>query len=316
MNQSNNILNELMELSPTLAAIPKRNVFSVPNGYFDQLPTLLLLQTKPINEKAAVPEGYFENLADNIMARIKQEDLVSDNEHSDILKRIGNRNIYTVPVGYFDQLANNILGKLFNEPSEVLAKIGNKNVFTVPTGYFENIRSSIISAIKNENAQEETFAISQLVAGIGNKNVFSVPTGYFETLATNTQNKINQPGKIVKLGVRKTIIKYAAAAVVTGLIATGGLFIYKNNKTGKPSAETIQLMAAAKEINKTNSFDKELNTISDADIVHYLEDKGQDVNAALVASLTDDDKKLPDAADYIIDESTLDDMLKELDLNN
>jgi len=143
VNQSNNILNELMKLSPTLAAIPKRNVFSVPNGYFDQLPTLLLLQTKPINEKAAVPEGYFENLADNIMARIfadnimariKQEDLVSDNEHSDILKRIGNRNIYTVPVGYFDQLANNILGKLFNEPSEVLAKIGNKNVFTVPTG--------------------------------------------------------------------------------------------------------------------------------------------------------------------------------------
>ncbi len=281
MNKPNDIWNELQELSPVLNTVPKTNVFSVPDGYFEQLSSLILLQTAPLKKSNSVPDGYFDNLASNIMARIRQDAAVENTVHS-----------------------------------SVLADIGNKNVFTVPAGYFEALPENILASLKNETVSKETLGISELVAGVGNKNVFTVPTNYFDNLVTNIQSQINSPAKVVKMGVRKTILKYAAAAVVTGLLATSALFIYNKNKAIKPDAETVQLMAAAKEINKTNSFDKELNTISDADIVNYLEDKGQDVDAALVASLTDDDEKLPDPADYIIDETTLDNMLKELDLNN
>ncbi|RYD72794.1 MAG: hypothetical protein EOP53_21305, partial [Sphingobacteriales bacterium] len=88
MNQPNNILNELRELSPSLAGIPRVNVFKVPQGYFETLPSLLLLQTgkEAIAASPTVPEGYFDNLAGNIMNRIKQEESVE----SELLKSIGN----------------------------------------------------------------------------------------------------------------------------------------------------------------------------------------------------------------------------------
>lgn len=285
MNQpDNNILNELRELSPAVAAIPRINVFSVPEGYFDHLPALLLLQTSGAESgnmnNAPVPEGYFDNLAGNIMARIKQESL-ADNDHS-----------------------------------ALLAGIGNHNVFTVPAGYFEGLSSAIMQRIKNDVATE-TAELSETVARIGNKNVFTVPDGYFNNLPAAIHSRLEKPAKVVQLGGFRKYAKYAAAAVVTGLIAMSALFIL-NKKPGaaKMNAATVAALNDAKSIIKTNSFDKEMASLSDADIVNFLESKGQDVDAALVASLTEDEKKLPEAEDYLIDENTLDEVLKDLDLNN
>jgi hypothetical protein len=72
-------------------------------------------------------------------------------------------------------------------------------------------------------------------------------------------------------------------------------------------------MKEAKQILKNGSFDEELNTVSDAAIVNFLESKGQDVEAALVASLTNE-KDLPTADDYLFDDNTLDNVLKTIDL--
>lgn len=285
MNQpDNNILNELRELSPAVAAIPRINVFSVPEGYFDHLPALLLLQTSGAESgnmnNAPVPEGYFDNLAGNIMARIKQESLAG------------------------------------NDHSALLAGIGNHNVFTVPAGYFEGLSSAIMQRIKNDVATE-TAELSETVARIGNKNVFTVPDGYFNNLPAAIHSRLEKPAKVVQLGGFRKYAKYAAAAVVTGLIAMSAIFIL-NKKPGAAAmnAATVAALNDAKSIIKTNSFDKEMASLSDADIVNFLESKGQDVDAALVASLTEDEKKLPEAEDYLIDENTLDEVLKDLDLNN
>lgn len=245
MNQPDNILNELRELSPTLAEIPRINVFKVPEGYFETLPALLLLQISDTDaiKNASVPEGYFDNLASNIMARIKSESI-----------------------------------------SEVAA---------------------------------ETNGISELVAGIGNKNVFTVPAGYFENLSTNITTQLVQPAKVVRMNTRRAVVRYAAAAVVTGFLAVSAFFIFhKTDKGGELAVNDAAVMDSAISIIKTNSFDKELASLNDADIVNFLESKGQDVDAALVASLTEDEKALPEAEDYLINENTLDDVLKNLDLNN
>lgn len=247
MNQPDNILNELRELSPTLAEIPRINVFKVPEGYFETLPALLLLQTSGSDtdaiKNASVPEGYFDSLASNIMARIKSESI-----------------------------------------SEVTA---------------------------------ETNDISELVAGIGNKNIFTVPAGYFENLSTNITTQLVQPAKVVQMNPRRAILRYAAAAVITGFLAMGAFFVFNKNGNDRTlPAQTAVAMKEANSIIKTNSFDKELASLNDADIVNFLESKGQDVDAALVASLTEDEKALPEAEDYLINENTLDDVLKNLDLNN
>lgn len=285
MNQpDNNILNELRELSPAVAAIPRVNVFSVPEGYFDHLPALLLLQTSDPDagsmSNATVPDGYFDSLASTIIARIKKESLVDD------------------------------------EYSTLLAGIGNNNLFTVPQGYFEELPSAIMHRIKNE-VVAETGEISGLVAAIGNKNVFTVPEDYFNTLSADIRSKLAKPAKVVQMGGFRKYARYAAAAVVTGLIALSTIFIFNNKPAGTGmNATTVAALEDARSIIQTNSFDKEMASLSDADIVNFLESKGQDVDAALVASLTEDEKKLPEAEDYLTDENTLDEVLKDLDLNN
>jgi hypothetical protein len=280
VNNPNHILKELETLSPTLAAIPRVNVFSVPEGYFDSLPGLLMLQTveNVSIAKRSVPEGYFESLADNIMGRIKAESNIEEN--------------------------SNI----------ILSGIGNKNVFTVPEGYFELLPAQLMAMVKVESVMEETSFISPLVAGVGNKNVFTVPVGYFENLIIN-RIEAQPVAKIIRMNPRRNILRYAAAAVVTGFMAFSAYFLINNNKNVQLSAETAQFVKEGEVILKTNSFEKEMSSVSDADIVAYLESKGQDVDAALVASLTDDDKALPESTDYLIDETTLDKMLNELELN-
>lgn len=341
MYQPDNILNELKELSATLANIARVNVFKVPDGYFDTLSSQVLLQVyaedaanvKAIKE-AAVPEGYFENLAGNIMARIKKESLSDATAEtmniSALVGSIGNKNVYSIPQQYFLELSNSIIAKTKNELftyassetnsiSKLVAGIGNKNIYSVPPDYFYHLSNNIIAQTKNtllNEVAEETFAVSELVAGIGNKNVYTIPQGYFNVVAEHVNHRLFEPAKVVSMKNRFTAFRYAAAAVVTGLIGLSAFFLVnKYNDKNISSAQTAAVIAEAKQIIKTNSFDKELSAVSDAAIVSFLESKGQNVEASLVASLTDD-KNLPDADEYLINDNTLDEVLKTLDLNN
>ena len=82
MENRTEILNELQSLSATLAGLHGVNVYTVPNGYFnvlseDILHTIQLAQYGVIDsaqkkDTTDVPQGYFENLADTILAKIKQ----------------------------------------------------------------------------------------------------------------------------------------------------------------------------------------------------------------------------------------------------
>ena len=341
MYQPDNILNELKELSATVANIARVNVFKVPEGYFDTLSSRVLLQVHAadaedvmaINE-ASVPEGYFENLAGNIMARIKKEllsDAVTETKNiSELVAGIGNKNIYSVPLQYFEELSGSIFAQTKNEfftntsletnsISTLVAGIGNKNIYSVPQEYFNELSTNIIAQTKNSllnEVAEETMEVSHLVAGIGNKNVYTVPQGYFNGLAEQVKSQLFTPAKVVSMKNRFTAFRYAAAAVVTGVIGLSAFFLVnKYNDKNISSAQTAAVIAEAKQIIKTNSFDKELSAVSDAAIVSFLESKGQNVEASLVASLTDD-KNLPDADEYLINDNTLDEVLKTLDLNN
>ena len=341
MYQPDDILNELKELSSAVANLPRVNIFKVPDGYFDALSSQVLIQVhageaenlKTFKE-ASVPEGYFENLASNIMARIKKESLsdtaLETNSISELVAGIGNQNIYSVPQQYFDDLSYSIISQIKNEIitnafsetnsiSTLVAGIGNKNIYAVPQNYFNDLSTNIIAQIKNSlsnSVTEETLAVSELVAGIGNKNIYTIPQGYFNGLAEHINRKLFTPAKVVSMKNRFTAFRYAAAAVVTGVIGLSAFFLVnKYNDKNISSAQTAAVMTEAKQILKTNSFDKELSAVSDAAIVSFLESKGQDVKASLVASLTDD-KNLPDADEYLINDKTLDEVLKTLDLNN
>lgn len=270
------ILLELESLSLALAALPRENVFSVPEGYFEHLPL-------------------------EIDARVSAQAFATENDAQS----------FSVPEGYFEGLADSILNKI--KGNEYRLESGIEQPFSVPEGYFEALPQRLLRLAQND-VFSETAAISSTVANIGNENVYQAPAGYFENFS------VEPPvGKVVSLnrGLSKAM-KYAAAAVVAGAIAFGAYFSMNKSSGGttlagnQPQTEAVSpaLLAAADKIVQTKSFEQEFDQISADDIKHYLEEKGTDVETAVVASSVADAKELPAPAEYILDEQTLEDFLK------
>lgn len=154
-------------------------------------------------------------------------------------------NIYSVPAGYFDELltavmkrikaleATNTADELANL-SPLLSNVSKQNPYSVPAGYFENLAGQIAGIVNTDEhltADDETAAISPLLAGLKKETPYQVPAGYFENLAAGITAKENKPeAKVVSLTGRKWF-RYAAAAVVTGVVVMAGfLFLSGRNK--------------------------------------------------------------------------------------
>lgn len=281
MQPNNNILKELEELSPTLAGLPRTNVFGVPAGYFEALSGEILLQVAQPSTTLSVPEGYFESLAGQILSKIKtnatEEDVIAEMQ---------------------------LL-------SPTIAGIGNNNVFHVPANYFSQFEQRIA-------VQAETTAIAPALTNISKVATYTVPTGYFEQLAGSILAKKDTTAKVVSMKSRATAWRYAAAAAITAVMAVSVWFALNNNQDLTNGTITAAVKQEAEKILVNNSFEQEMSTVSDAAIVEFLESKGQNVEAALVASYTDveDETKLPDATDYMMNEHTLDELLETLQLND
>lgn len=328
MTPKDTISAELMELFPLLASIPKVNVFQTPDGYFDTLGLDLLLigigkNRTSTSEFSTVPANYFNYLPAVILSRIKSGEVMEETmQISSTVATISRSNVFSIPGQYFELLPARLLHAAIdsNDGSSQhnLPVFSKANVYSAPEGYFEQLSSSLLARIKTDQVTEvmtETAAISELVAGIGNKNVYSVPVNYFETNAAEVLAKktVGLQGKVIQMKPRFGAFKYAVAAAITGILGFSLFFMLNKNE---PEANSSQAtMAAAKEIIKTNSFENELNSIPDAAIVDFLEAKGEDVEAALVASLVDE-KNLPDATDYLINDNALDEILKTVELSN
>jgi hypothetical protein len=80
METNDDISVELASISKLVAGIGKKNVFTVPEGYFDSISTTVLAclaeedslaGQSPGTSGWAVPDGYFDLLAGTILDRIK-----------------------------------------------------------------------------------------------------------------------------------------------------------------------------------------------------------------------------------------------------
>jgi len=149
------------------------------------------------------------------------------------------QNPYAVPGGYFDGLATTVLnrikametGSAMEELSHLSSELSNASKqmpFAVPVGYFDGLAEKAILISKDyQNAGEELEAISPMLSGLKKQLPYSVPQGYFENLADkNTSEQYQPTAKVVSFTKRKWF-RYAAAAVVVGIIATTAfLFLF------------------------------------------------------------------------------------------
>jgi hypothetical protein len=179
-----------------------------------------------------VPEGYFEMLEALIMRRIKALDASSAAEElshlSPLLSSASKQMPYQLPAGYFEKLEEQLLEQIIN-----------------PIGY--------------KNASEEIASISPLLSSLQKKETYTAPDDYFKK-AVETMPAKKETAKVVSLGYRKWF-RYAAAAVVVGIIATASVFIFKN----KTSSEEKAVAKLKTELHKMDdSALNELNEFIDA----------------------------------------------------
>ena len=283
MENSIDILNELKELSPTIAAIEKVNVFTVPQGYFEYLGADIMMGieaengTNHVSPVADVPAGYFDTLSDSILNKIKEQEVEVDILSANLTSLAG-KNVYEVPQGYFDELPDSILAK--------------------------------IKTAETEDAATEIRTLSPMLYSIQNENVFEVPQGYFGNLSDEILDKAKPQSKVIPMQRRSSnIFKYAVAAVFTGVMALG-VFKFTGNSTEKIELPNYVMIG----LNDIKDVDQELAKISDADIVKFLEANGTDVKTAMVANSIDENK-LPSQEDYLFDEQALDKYLNSINVD-
>ena len=294
MKNSPEILNELMAISPLIAGMEKVNVFTVPEGYFNEL-----------------------------HSRITNYAILNN---SSPVENINKRNLQEVPAGYFDSLSDSILAKVkaaypegageeISKLSPLLYNLKQGNVFTVPEGYFHNLSDSILANVKAtnaENAEQEIKNLSPMLSGLKGENVFSVPEGYFESFAENVTKKLKpSPAKVVSIKKRTSWLKYAAAAVVTGAFAVTSLQVFRGSSHNSESSLPGYIQASFQYKTEAD-INAGIAKLDDATIAKYLEKNGNLLDNELLINNTDV-SEMPSESDYLKDENTLNEYLDKIE---
>ena len=275
MNSRETIINELKELSRVLA------------------------ESNPL-ATYQVPEGYFEVLPEKILG------LVQGKEEGSIVLTEAMQNPYNVPHGYFEQLAETILKKVkateagspieeIETLSPLLSTLNKKASYTVPAGYFEELAGNVTDGAKAiELVNEELENLSPLMNSLKEQNVYDVPPGYFDDFVDVVLSSVKQqqPAKVVSMKWGRKVLRYAAAAVVTGLIVTAG-WLYKNNTPIiKASEDTV-----AKETQNA------VKKISDEELVKFIETGDNSVDEPATTSAANEEIDATDVKEMLADVS-------------
>ncbi len=198
MKPVNDIMREMEQLSPTIAAIGNGNVYAVPSGYFDNFTETVLAQLnaeqilyKNISTPFAIPAGYFEGFAANLITKIKAQenkDLGELDELSSIaplLNTISKENVYTVPANYFQNFVP-LINAQTAAPARVVKMQHSRRWFmyaaAVITGLLavgaflfenKNTKSNIIIEKVNAYAQFSKMNISENISKLSDAELAS-----------------------------------------------------------------------------------------------------------------------------------------------
>jgi len=227
---------------------------------------------------------------------------------SPAVAQISEETPYQVPVGYFDTLDTVIMARIAAggiEEDSLLHVAGKQMPQDVPQGYFDTLSDSILSKIKAQQgiqtATEELVELSPLLAGLSKANLYEVPAGYFENLSAGITEKTTET-KVVSMFSRKVWIRYAAAAVLFGMIAFGITFFSSQSTVSGPDFPTAKT---------EEQINKELAQISEEEIINYLKMTSDSKDVAAITSIVDQ-SQLPAEADYM-DDAFMESFMKELE---
>lgn len=122
MESRDEILRELKDIAPKLAALPKTNLYRLPHGYFENFKTVMLHHVKMADatqeitviapalskldkQKEDVPAGYFANFSANLLNKVRAEEALNElSQIAPVLSKLEKVNLYEAPANYFSTL--------------------------------------------------------------------------------------------------------------------------------------------------------------------------------------------------------------------
>lgn len=188
------------------------------------------------------------------------------NELNELKSSLGSQLIahpYQVPAGYFEGFAASMLNRIkaleaktVSEELAILAPgltgLPKAMPYAVPAGYFENLEGALLAMVRPEvSPAEELGSISPLLGSMKKEVPFSVPAGYFDQAPAIPQEK---PQAVVVSFAKRTWFRYAAAAVITGVILLAGLLYFSSSK---PATADQVLAKMTKDVKKMNDVQQE-----------------------------------------------------------
>lgn len=261
----------------------------------------------------------------------KENEILKELEEiSPTLCQIQKVNVFEVPENYFEELTEKLTLFTLLNVNEKSAFIPEKNMTfsemrDIPEGYFNSLSDRILSKIKNSEAQieeEELINSFPVLYSLKGKNVFSIPPNYFQDLESIILNKINNKPEAKVVSIQSKWWKYAAAAVVTGVIAVSSLFIFSdhskvtvNTTASVTSTKIPDYIQSSFKYKTPEQVDEGIASLSDDEIIRYLEKHGSIIDNDLLTKGVDV-KELPSTNDYLTDENTLNDYLQKIDAKN
>lgn len=115
----------------------------------DELKSLGIEIPELASEPYQVPEGYFNTLADNILSRLKNQEISAEEEISQLsplLSGLKRENPYLLPEGYFDKNLSSLPYIIAeDQPSAILKLVEQETPYEVPAGYFDSLPQQVLS---------------------------------------------------------------------------------------------------------------------------------------------------------------------------
>ncbi|MBI3138059.1 MAG: hypothetical protein HYZ15_05710 [Sphingobacteriales bacterium] len=244
---------------------------------------------------------------DNILQELR--DLQSSLAHD------GRENVYVVPAGYFEGLAEQVLrriratesataGEELGHLSPLLGRLPKTMPYSVPAGYFESLESTLVSVSMygEQEAKEELENISPLLSGLKKEMPYQVPAGYFDRVSTPaTANK--PAAKLFSLGDSRKWFRYAAAAVVTGVIATTVVHFSSKSSSIDPNLDSHAWVKKNTEKIKTDNIEELIQ------LTKEVENNGQESIAAAEPRIKEVKELIKD-----VPETEIQDLLKDTEM--
>ncbi|HRP89430.1 MAG TPA: hypothetical protein PKX92_05280 [Edaphocola sp.] len=284
MKKNLNIQEEWNQLGAAFSLHIGMPHFSIPEAYFDNLPTEIIEGIMSVNvaePKLAmietpyqVPENYFGQLPIQITTSINHIETVMQQGFSNIEK---NNNVFEVPQSYFENLTDKILNKIHSEiaieeellESPLLASLKTSNPFELPAALKINLPSIASESNEDKSSWNVPMVVNKRLR-MSNIAVAASVALFFVLGATWLHLGKNETINTNNMAMHTLVSPQDKAEKLLAEIPDGAIEEYLNQNIEQFNEFALETNVVGHKTNSIQTIKHELDKISNEEIQAYL----------------------------------------------